>query len=145
MEQRLAAPPTGPKPGTRVPCDSVPGRPRPPKRLKPRAAGSASQAQSGWNSRLRASQAPSQLAARVPCTKPLARVPKPKAAGSTSCVLPKQKAAVLADQGLIACQEPHLQRLPNTCAQRPARPTSSLGQRQNTQQRGAAGIGETAG
>ena len=45
---------------------------------------------------------------------------------------------------LAACQGPHLQRLPNTYAQSPAGPTASLGQRQNTQQRGAAGLGETA-
>ena len=46
--------------------------------------------------------------------------------------------------GLTACQGPHLQRLPNTCTQSPAGPTGSRGQRQNTQQRGAAGLGETA-
>ena len=41
MQLRLAAPPTGPGPWSRVPCGSVPGRPRPLERLKPRAAGSA--------------------------------------------------------------------------------------------------------
>ena len=33
---------------------------------------------------------------------------------------------------------------PSPCPQSPAGPTGSLGQRQNTQQRGAAGLGETA-
>ena len=46
---------------------------------------------------------------------------------------------------LIACQGPHLQRLPNTSLQSPQGPTSSLRQRQNAQQRGAAGLGDTAG
>ena len=36
------------------------------------------------------------------------------------------------------------QLLPSPCAQSPAGPTGSLGGRQNTQQRGAAGLGETA-
>ena len=36
------------------------------------------------------------------------------------------------------------QLLPSPCAQSPAGPTGSLGLRQNTQQRGAAGLGETA-
>ena len=103
LEQRLAAPPTGPKPRTPVPRDSVPGWPQPPETLKPRAA--------GWP------------AVHVPSTKQLDWL----------------------INSLTACQGPHLQRLPNTCAQSPAGPTSSLGQRQNTQQRGAAGLEETAG
>ena len=106
LEQRLPAPPTGPKQWTRVPHDSVPGRPRPPEHLKPKAA--------GW----------------------------------ASCVPPNQKRmdqqSLWLINGLAAYQGPHLQHLPNTWAQSPAGPTSSLGQRQNTQQRGAAGLEETA-
>ena len=101
LEQRLAAPPTGPKQRTPVRRDSVPGQPHQPERLKPRPAGSA------------------------------------------CCERPKHKVAGSADQRPDCL--PHLQRLTNTCAQSPAGPTSSLGQRQNTQQRGAPGLGETAG
>ena len=36
------------------------------------------------------------------------------------------------------------QHLPSPCAQSPAEPTGSQGGRQNTQQRGAAGLGDTA-
>ena len=114
LEQRLAAPPPGPKRRTRGQHDSVPKRPhRPrdssPKRLDQLAA--LSRAQSRLIGRLRNSS-------------------------------PKWLDWMI--NGLAACQGPHLQRLPNTCAQSPAGPTGSLGQRQNTQQRGAAGLGETA-
>ena len=148
LEQRLAAPPTGQKPQTEChvvqsqggparPRDSSPGRlDRPPKPPKHKAAGSAgcallrhkagllpaSQAQSPWIHQMHAFQAQSQL----------------RASQAKSCWTGLIN-------GLIACQGPHLQCLPNTCTQSPAGPTSSLGQRQNTQQRGATGLGETAG
>ena len=43
LEQRLAAPPTGPKQQTGAPQDSVPKRPRLPARLKPKGDGLADQ------------------------------------------------------------------------------------------------------
>ena len=142
---------------------SAAGRPCPPKRLKPRAAGSASQAQGRWLSRLRARQAQGQLAARFPSTKPLSsflnpRQLNPPPARKSTHTRPKLRLLdpLLAQDPrtklrdwlincLIACQGPHQQRLPNTCLQSPAGPTSSLRQRQNTQQRGDAGLEETAG
>ena len=111
LEQRLAAPPTGPKPRNRVPHDSVPGRPRPPERLKPWAAGSAPQAQSLWLGGLRAHQAQGWLDARFPSTKLLASVLTPRQLNPPSAQerpkpkrlepplgCPKNKVAGLADQ-----------------------------------------------
>ena len=111
LEQRLAAPPTGPKQRTKL-CvtlsQSGPAHPRDssPKQLDRRAAS--------------------------------------KAAGLAGCPRPKHKVLDCLINGQAASQGPHQQRLPNTCTQSPAGPTSAIGQRQNTQQRGAAGLGETA-
>ena len=118
-----------------------------PKAAESPACAPASQAQAAGSGRLRA-----------PSTKPLESVPNPKRldppAARTSLPsqsgwsrrlrVPRTKLRDWLINGLIACQGPHLQRLPNTCAQSPAGPTGSLGQRQNTQQRGASGLGETA-
>ena len=64
--------------------------------------------------------------------------------GLASRARPRPKAADQLINGLAAYEGPHLQLLPNSCALSPAGPTGSLGQRQNTQQRGAAELGETA-
>ena len=103
LEQRLAAPPTGPKPLTE---------------------GCTTQTQCGWISRQHTTQSQSCRPA--------------------SCVRPRPKAADQVINGLPACEKPHLQLLSSPCAQSPAGPTVSLGGRQNTQQRGATGLGETA-
>ena len=155
MQLRLAAPPTGQKARNPVPRDSVPGRPRPPERLKHRAAGSGPQAKSLRLGRFRAHQAQGRLGVRFPNRKPgrlnwsagcalraqntvtnpkwrdypaasarvpsqsgrrlLASVPSP---GSWSHRLhvPRTKLRDWLINGLIACQGPHLQRLPNKCA-----------------------------
>ena len=77
LEQRLAAPPTGPKPGTRLPRDSVPGRPRLPQRLKPRAAGSGPKHRASGSAGC-AHQAQGPLDVRFPSTKLLASVLTPR-------------------------------------------------------------------
>ena len=106
-----------------MPRDSVPGQPRPPERLKPRAAGSAPQAQGRWLGWLRAHQAQGRLDARFPSTKPLESITNPKqldapaararipSQSGWSCCLrvPRTKLLYWLINGLIACQGPHLQ------------------------------------
>ena len=63
---------------------------------------------------------------------------------------PKQGIGLLATQSMVRLRattpkSTNSEQLPlSPCAKSPAGPTGSLGQRQNTQQRGAAGLGETA-
>ena len=111
LEQRLAAPPTGPKQLTRLLLDSVPGQLDRPAARNP-STKSLNPPAAHFPSKHRA-------AGSASC-----ELPKPKTAGSMGCARPKHKAAGLADQRPTACQGPYLQH-----TQSPAGPASSLGQR----------------
>ena len=95
MQLRLAAPPTGPKPRNRVLCDSVPGRPRPLERLKPRAAGSAPKHRTSGAADcalLRARRAQGQLGAHFPGTKLLASVLTPESQARAARLVGRRRA-----------------------------------------------------
>ena len=70
--------------------------------------------------------------------------------GSATNRIPKQRSATQRDQwpGCLQVTTPKStcskKLLPSPCTKSPAGPTGSLGGRQNAQQRGAAGLGETA-
>ena len=72
----------------------------------------------------------------------LAGCPSAQAKSQGSTVQPYQWPGC---QQATTCEAPGSEHLPpSPCTQNPAGPTRSLGGRQNAQQRGAAGLGETA-
>ena len=120
QEQRLAAPHTSPRPQTSQQCTS----------LRPKAAKHPATHDSVPNG---GTSAPGDSG------------PSPQAARTTQA-----QSSRSADQwpGCLPGTTPKStsseQLLPSPCSRSPAGPTGSLGLRQNTQQRGAAGLGETA-
>ena len=111
MGAEASCPPTGPKPRSQVPhATQYQSRPDSPEQLSPNTLDQPARLHSGPE--LRASQQPAT----------------------------QTQSRRWLIYSLAACEGPYLQLLPSPCSRSPAGPIGSLGRKQNTQQRGAAGL-----